>query len=118
MDVGHELRPVRHSRRRAPDANNACGCYGLGGWEKAGSVGAAMPRGHAQAIQSEAQVNLWKRIAISAAALGCIVGCATFHAVGVAADSGIHSNDPTERGLSYVAAAIIVAAVIRAVANK
>ena len=30
----------------------------------------------------------------------------------------IAANDPTERGLSYIAAAIVTAAIIRAICNK
>jgi hypothetical protein len=44
---------------------------------------------------------------------GNLVGCA-----GATGSRGLRSSDPTERGLSYVAAAIVTGAVIRAICNK
>ena len=44
-------------------------------------------------------------------ALTILTGCA-------GATGNVQATDPTERGLSYVAAAIITAAVIRGIMNK
>lgn len=46
-----------------------------------------------------------------AALLLMLVGCA-------GATGNVSATDPTERGLSYVAAAIVTAAIIRAFFNK
>ena len=45
------------------------------------------------------------------AALLLLAGCA-------GATGNMQATDPTERGLSYVAAAIVTAAIIRAIFNK
>lgn len=42
-----------------------------------------------------------------------LTGCS-----GATGAAGLKSSDPTERGLSYVAAAIVTGAVIRAICNK
>jgi len=50
---------------------------------------------------------------VSTGLLVAFVGCA-----GATGAAGIESGDPTERGLSYIAAAIVTNAVIRALFNK
>lgn len=45
-------------------------------------------------------------------------GCAAVEQASDAITRGFGATDPTERGLSYVAAAIVTAAVVRGILNK
>jgi hypothetical protein len=51
------------------------------------------------------------QIALAVLVLGLIIGCA-------GSTGNVTATDPTERGLSYIAAAIVTNGVLRAVFNK
>ena len=67
---------------------------------------------HDKNLNNEARIGLSLfNVGLGIVTLFALAGCS-------GATGNISATDPTERGLSYVAAAIVTAAVIKAICNK